>query len=477
MAKIIGRQEEISVLKALSNMDRSTFAAVYGRRRVGKTFLIRNVYDTPFTFHITGLANVDMSHQLINFHAALINYFPDCEDLPIATTWFQSFQYLIKALERLPQTTKKTVFFDELPWLDTPNSFFISALEHFWNSWASARSDINLIVCGSAASWIINQLINNTGGLYNRITHPIYLEPFTLAECEAFFKAKAPSYDRYHILQLYMVFGGIPFYLDFIDPAKSAAQNINDLCFTSRGRLRKEFDKLYSSLFSKAEKHIAVIEALAQHAMGMERQTLLKAAKLPDGGNTTTILRELEESSFIRKYNTFGKSKNKSLYQLTDFYSLFYLRFIKNNNEYDEDFWINGLDKPNIRAWSGYAFEQICLLHLKQIKKALSIGSVQTLSSAWLGSDGIEKAQIDLLIDRRDQVINLCEMKFSIEAFTIDKAYSEKLQRKISVFKNSTKTNKAVWLTFISTYGLTQNTYSQSLVHTSLSMDALFENG
>ncbi|MDZ7878636.1 MAG: ATP-binding protein [Saprospiraceae bacterium] len=475
MAKIIGRQEEITVLKSLLSKDSSTFVAVYGRRRIGKTFLIRNAYDNQFAFHITGLGNVDMSHQLVNFHAALVNYFPDCEEQPIATTWFQFFQQLIKALEGLPKMAKKTLFFDELPWLDTPNSFFISALEHFWNSWASARSDINLVVCGSAASWIINELINNTGGLYNRVTHPMHLEPFTLAECEAFFKAKAPSYERYHIVQLYMVFGGIPFYLEAIDPAKSAAQNINDLCFTPRAKFRKEFDKLYASLFKKADRHIAVVEALAQNAMGMERQTLLKIAKLPDGGNTTTILRELEESSFIRKYNTFGNTKNKALYQLTDFYSLFYLKFIKNNNDYDEDFWINGLDKPNIRAWSGYAFEQICLLHLKQIKKALGIGSVQTVSSAWLGSDGTNKAQIDLVIDRRDQVINLCEMKFSIKPFTIDKAYSENLRNKIGTFREATKTQKALWLTFITTNGLTQNIHAQSLVHQSLTIDALFD--
>jgi uncharacterized protein len=274
---------------------------------------------------------------------------------------------------------------------------------------------------------------------------------------------------------LYMVFGGIPFYLNTIDLTKSAAQNINDLCFKSRGRLRYEFEKLYASLFKKADKHIAVVEALAQQSMGIERQALLKAAKLPDGGNTTLILRELEESGFINKYNTFGKNKNKPLYQLTDFYSLFYLKFIKNNSFYDDDFWINGLDKPNIRAWSGYAFEQICLLHLPQLKKALGISSVQTESSAWLGSDGIQKAQVDLVIDRRDHVINLCEMKFSIKPFTIDKTYSEELQRKMGIFKDSTKTNKAVWLTFITTYGLNQNAYAQTLVHTSLDMNVLFE--
>ncbi|MBL7813504.1 MAG: ATP-binding protein [Saprospiraceae bacterium] len=476
MAKIVGRQEEITLLKSLTQEDRSTFTAVYGRRRVGKTFLIRTAYDNQFDFQLTGIANVELSHQLINFHAALVNYFPQFEDNKPPETWFQAFQVLIKALDTLPKERKKNLFFDELPWLDTPNSMFVAALEHFWNSWASARSDINLVVCGSAASWIINQLINNTGGLYNRITHHIHLEPFTLSECEAFFKTKSPRFDRYQLLQLYMVFGGIPFYLEFIDPRKSASQNINELCFTTRGRLRAEFDKLYASLFKKAEKHIAIIEALAKVSKGMEREALLKAAKLPNGGNSSLILRELEESSFIRKYNTFGKSKNNSLYQLTDFYSLFYLKFIKNNNAIDEDFWLNGLDKPEIRSWSGYAFEQICLSHIKQIKRALGISGIQTQSSAWLGQYEGEKAQIDLLIDRRDQVINACEMKFSIKPFVIDKAYADILRQKIGVFKDSTQTSKAVWVTFISTYGLVQNAYAQSFVHNSLTMDALFDS-
>ncbi len=475
MAKIIGRKQETALLQSLETQDKSAFVAVYGRRRVGKTFLIRSVFDGKFVFQITGIANVGMANQLTNFHSSLVRYFPETEDKPVANDWFQSFQTLISALENLPNVGKKVLFLDELPWLDSPNSMFISALEHFWNSWASARQDIILIVCGSAASWMVNQLINNTGGLYNRVTHRIRLEPFTLAECEAFFLAKSPGFDRYQLLQIYMVLGGIPFYLEAIDPQKSAAQNINELCFTQRGSLRSEFEKLYASLFKKAEKHIAVIEALAQKSKGMERDALLKAAKLPDGGNSTTVLNELEESNFIRKYNTFGKQKNSALYQLTDFYSLFYLKFIKNNSQFDEDFWINGLDKPDIRAWSGYAFEQVCLCHLQQIKNALGIGSVQTQSSAWVGNNGSEKAQIDLVIDRRDQVVNLCEMKFSIKTFTIEKSDAENLRQKMGLFKEITKTPKAVWLTFITTFGLTQNNYAQSLVHNSLTMDVLFQ--
>jgi uncharacterized protein len=475
MAKIIGRTEEIAVLKSLQDEDQSVFVAVYGRRRVGKTYLIRSFYDNKFTFYLTGIANVETTNQLTNFHSAMVRQFPEFEDNPLAKDWFQAFQQLITALEALPNLGKKILFFDELPWLDTPNALFIAALEHFWNSWASARTDIVLIVCGSAASWMINELINNTGGLYNRVTHQLPIDPFTLTECEAFFKAKSPGFDRYQLLQLYMVFGGIPFYLNLIDPRKSATQNINDLCFKPKGKLRQEFDKLYASLFKKADKHIAIIEALSQKAMGLDRETLLKTAKLPNGGNTSTILRELDESEFIRKYNTFGKSKNNALYQLTDFYSLFYLKFIKNNSPFDDNFWINGIDTPEIRAWSGYAFEQICLLHLSQIKIALGIQSVQTQTSAWVGSDGMRKSQIDLVIDRRDQVINLCEMKFSIKSFTIDKAYSENLQHKMDTFREATKTPKALWLTFITTKGLSQNTYAQSLVHQSLTMDALFD--
>lgn len=471
---MIGRQEEIAMLQTLEQADKSSFVAVYGRRRVGKTYLIRSVFENRIVFQLTGIARTKIGKQLANFHAALVKNFPQYEEKPMAQDWFQAFLQLESALET-SNAAKKIVFLDELPWLDSRNSGFISALEHFWNSWASARRDVLLITCGSAASWMINNLINNHGGLHNRVTHQMPIDPFTLAECEAFFKSRSATFDRYQLLQLYMVLGGIPFYLDMVETAESATQNINRLCFTPKGGLRKEFDNLYVSLFRNADKHIAVIEALAKNAKGMEREDLIKAANLVNNGNTSKILKELEESDFIRRYNTFGKNSRNSLYQLTDFYSLFYLKFIKSNRVLDTDFWLSSLDNPEVRTWSGYAFEQICISHLSAIKKALGISGIQTISSSWLGSYDNQKAQIDLVIDRRDHVITICEMKFSINPFIIEKKYADDLRRKIGIFKQSTGTSKAIFLTFITTFGLVPNEHAMSLVQNSLTMDVLFQ--
>lgn len=473
MSRIIGRKKELSLLNSLKNSESPAFLAVYGRRRVGKTFLIRQGFDNQFDFYLTGMSNVSLSQQLANFHAALLKYNPQANDKEAAPDWFRAFQQLTALLESRGGG-KKVIFLDELPWLDTPHSNFVPALEHFWNSWASARNDVILIVCGSAAGWMINKLINNKGGLHNRVTDRIKLESFTLSECEEFLKYKSANFDKYQIVQLYMVLGGIPFYLEKIDPTQSAAQNINRLCFEKTGALRTEFDNLYKSLFDNAEKHIAIVESLSKKARGLTRGELIKDTKLPTGGSITKILLELEESNFIQKYVSFGKKERNSLYQLTDFYSLFYLKFIKKASILDENSWINGLDSPEQRAWSGYAFEQVCLAHIKEIKQALGISGVQTTTSAWIGTNTGRGVQIDLVIDRRDHVINICEMKFSINNFTIDKKYAEELRNKIGVFKEETKTRKAIFLTMITTFGLNKNNYSSSLVQNDLTMDVLF---
>lgn len=319
---LVGRKEEISTLKRLAEADQSAFVALYGRRRVGKTHLIRQLFEKQFSFYVTGMSNAHTSKQLDNFQTAFVKYFPQHEDNAAPSDWFRAFVQLENALEALP-TGKKIIFLDELPWMDSRNSGFISALEHFWNSWASGRNDVLLIVCGSAASWMINNLINNHGGLHNRVTHQMPIEPFTLPEVEAYFHAKNAVYDRYQLLQLYMVLGGVPFYLEKVDISKSAAQNINDLFFKPKSPFLVEFKNLYASLFKQSDKHIAVIETLAKKAKGMEREELIAAAGLQNNGNTTRILRELEESDFIRRYNTYGKMSRNALYQLVDFFSYF----------------------------------------------------------------------------------------------------------------------------------------------------------
>jgi len=474
MEEIVGRKEEIALLNRLKQEQKPAFVAIYGRRRVGKTFLVKQVFDNDFSFYLTGTANVNMRQQLSNFHAALVRQIHSAEGFSPASDWFVAFQQLITALESLPKG-KKVVFLDELPWLDTAKSAFIPALEYFWNSWASTQNDLILIVCGSAASWMIKNLINHRGGLHNRVTQRIQLDPFTLSECEFFFKLRGNAFDRYQIIQLYMVTGGIPFYLEQVDKGFTAAQNIDRLCFTKNGMLRTEFGNLYASLFKTADKHIAIIEALAEKNKGLRREELLQKTHFSNGGSLSRLLLELEESGFIRRYKTFGKTSRDSLYQVSDFYSLFYLKFIRNSDIADQNSWLDRLDNPEVRSWSGYAFEQVCLAHLAQIKKALGISGVQISASAWQGSDGISQTQIDLVIDRRDHAINLCEMKFSLNSFLIDKAYSQELRRKIGIFKASTATKKAIFLTMITTFGLVQNEHAGSLVQKSLTMDVLFD--
>jgi len=474
MNDIIGRVKEIKQLDKIVSSKKSEFVAVYGRRRVGKTFLIREYYNYSFDFQLTGLANASTQQQLTNFHAVLQRHSPSVND-QIPNNWFAGFQKLIRYLEGIKDNRKKVIFLDELPWLDTPRSDFMIALEHFWNSWATNRKDIILITCGSAASWMINELINNHGGLHNRVTERIKIYPFDLKETEQFLKVKNSVIDRYQILQLYMVMGGIPFYLDAVSPEKSAAQNIEEMCFRKGAILTTEFQNLFASLFKKPTKYELIITTLSSKTKGMTRKELSHASGLPTGGGFTDMLNELEESGFITQYASFNNKKYNSIYRLSDFYSHFYLRFIKENTNYNEGIWLNSIDAPNQRAWAGYAYEQICMAHIPQIKKALGISGVVTNTSSWKSSISEKGAQIDLVIDRRDQVVNLCEVKYSINPYKITKSYAENLRNKIGTFRNETKTRKSLFLTMITTYGVERNSYSASLVQNALSMDVLFE--
>lgn len=473
ISKLVGRQAEIQILNDLYQNKRSEFIALYGRRRVGKTFLIKELFKERFTFHVTGLSRPDFQLQINNFYATLGRFDKTMREQAKPKTWFDAFQMLIDYLEK-DKAERKVVFIDELPWLDTPKSDFISALEHFWNAWAYHRDDVFLVVCGSATSWMINELINNHGGLHNRVTKRIHLQAFTLKETETFLEHKSCVYDRYQIVQLYMALGGIPFYLEQVDASKSVIQNIDALFFSHNGTLRIEFNNLYRSLFKKHERHIAIIEALATKAQGLDRKTLVQMTKLSTGGTLSKILTELEECGFIKKYFPFGKTSRNGLFQLTDPYSLFYLKFVKNSKASGTGTWLAQIDQAKWRAWSGYAFEYICFYHIDLIKKALGISGIYSEVSAWRGRTATKGAQIDLLIDRRDRVINICEIKFSEDTFSITKSYADNLRNKVATFRQATGTKKSLFLTFITTFGLTKNKYAMSLVQNDLTMEDLF---
>ncbi len=474
-APFVGRIEEKRLLENALQSPKAEMVSVIGRRRVGKTFLVKSVYQEKIDFEITGIQHATRREQLRNFMLQISKFSGGSFPLTEPKDWLEAFYLLSKYLELKKKPGKKIVFLDELPWLATHKSGFLKGLSWFWNSWATNQS-IVVVICGSAASWMIKNVVHDKGGLHNRITKRIYLKPFDLAETEHFFKAKSLNFDRYQILHLYMAMGGIPHYLDEIEAGKSAAQNIDAICFSENGLLWDEFPKLYASLFENSEAHVKIIRALAGKQKGLTRSEIVQNSRLPEGGGVSTVVGELLHSGFISTYQPFGKKKKDTLYRLTDEFSLFYLQFMENNRQEGAGIWQQLSKTQAYITWAGYAFENICLKHIPQIKKALGISGVYSTASSFFkkGNEEEEGIQFDLLIDRNDHVINICEIKFYGAEVTIDKTTAMDYRNKMAAFKEAARTRKQVFLTMITTFGVKQNQYSLGLVDASLTMDDLF---
>ena len=445
---MVGRIHEVEALREALIADRSRFVVVYGRRRVGKTFLIREAFDYRFTFSHTGMESGSMSDQLEAFHSSLIDQ--GMESCEVPKDWIQAFG-LLKRFLKASADERKVVFIDELPWMDTPRAKFVSALENFWNGWCAARKDVVLIVCGSATSWMIKKVLKNKGGLFNRANRVIYLKPFTLAECEAYVRERSLSMGRRELTEGYMVFGGAPYYWSILDRSLSLAQNIDRLCFTQGGEL-----------------------TVASRKCGMIRDEIVSAVGLKDSGKLSRILEELEESGFIRIYSPLGRVKRGSIYQLVDAFTLFYLMFMKGRSIARPGCWLDGAGSAERLSWEGVAFERVCMWHEREIRAALGIAGVSANVCAWRSARKSGGAQIDMLIDRKDGVVNVCEVKFATGEFPIGAKYALELENKLSVLKEETQTEKSLHLTMITISGVKRNEYSY-LVHSQVRLDELFQ--
>lgn len=457
--RIIGRKNEQMKIQNALDSNKAEFVVVYGRRRVGKTYLIKEFFNDTFSFYTSGVLSRKMKDELYAFNYSLVSY--GCKDRSLPKNWFEAFDKLKTMIEENiikidSRYNKRIIFIDELPWLDTLKSDFKGAFDFFWNTYASRQDNLVLIVCGSATSWIMNNLLNSNGGFHNRITSKIYLKPFNLLETEQLVNdINGNHLSKSDIINLYMIFGGVPYYLNFINPNFSLIQNVDNLLFKEGGELENEFVNLFSSLFSHYENHAKIIDALSKRKMGLTRKDILKYSNLSSGFSFTKVLQELEQCGFIRKYSDYKKENNESLYQLIDPFTLFSINFLK---ERKFSSWINFVGQPAYYSWEGYAFEVVCLNHIPQIKKVLGIEGIDSLDYSF-SSNVLAGAQIDLLIDRKDNVINLCEMKYSSDIFTIDAKYEERLLNKIRVFKEVTKTKKAIVLTFVTLNGVTKNSH------------------
>ena len=472
---MFGREEEKRVLLSLLESEKSEFVAIYGRRRVGKTYLVRETYNYNFAFQHTGLQDATIREQLEEFANSLT--IAGMKKVKRPKNWSQAFFMLGQHLSTLPEG-KKVVFIDELPWLDARNSKFVSALDHFWNGWATARKDIVLVVCGSATSWIMDKIVMNYGGLHNRLTEQIYLRPFTLQECEQYATQRNLGMSRRNILETYMILGGIPFYWDMLRKDLSWAQNIDRMFFYQDGKMRNEFEALYRSLFRHPQAYIDVVTALGTKKAGMTRNELIAALGENNGGTLSKTLRELEQCGFIRSYNSIGKAKKETVYQLIDNFTLFYFKFMADGTINEKDFWSRTITKPAYNAWSGLAFERVCFQHIDQIKRALGISGIISNVYSWvyIPKETEEKgAQIDMLIDRDDNIINVCEMKFSQGEYELTEKYDLELRNKVGTFQSKTKTRKGVSIVMITSYGLKRNAWANG-INAQLTMDNLFQD-
>ena len=464
---IIGRENEIKLLTEYENSGKAEFVTIYGRRRVGKTFLIRELFGNKFTFEVSGIVEGEGIDQLKVFTEALMRY--GAKIITPPADWFEAFAYLEQLLSKQKRKKRCIVFIDEMPCFDTHGSKFVMALDHFWNGWASARRDILLIVCGSATSWVLDKIVHNRDGLHNRVTYRIRLDPFTLRECEEYARSRGLEYTRDQIAECYMILGGIPMYWRFLERGRSVAQNIDEMFFSGSEKLENEFDELYASLFEHPEPYLAVVTALAKKKCGMTRDEVSRASGVENSGALSRYLKVLEQCGFIRRFSELGKRTKGAVFQLIDNFTLFYFRFMEPNTSNDRHYWSAMSDTRTHSTWAGLAFERLYLQHIDGIRHALGISGVLANVHSWRNAN----AQIDLLIDRRDGIINICEMKYWAGQYVMTAADDASLANKKAELKASAKTRKAVHLTMVTSFGVKPNAYSHN-VQSFVTLDDLF---
>ena len=464
MGTIIGRNKEQKELLHQYNSGKAEFVAVYGRRRVGKTFLVDETLNGKITFRHAGLSPVDEKGKANNLKQQLQHFYQSMQLQGMRKShcpknWLEAFFMLEQLLQTIDTGERQVVFLDELPWMDTPRSGFITALESFWNGWACHRANMMLVVCGSANSWMLDNLVNNHGGLYGRITYEIKLSPFTLRECELFFQSRGIHMSHYDIAQANMILGGIPYYMNYIVREKSLAQNIDSLFFHPNAKLGNEYNRLFASVFSKPEEMMRIVRFLSSRRYGYNRTEIVSGTRLANNGDLTKMLQALVTSDFIECYVPFGESKRNPHYKLIDPFCLFYLRFVDGHREMDSSFWMNNIQSIRINAWRGYAFEDLCWRHIDQIKRVLQIGGVSSTQSAWAvsGDDTQDGTQIDMLITRKDNVVNMCEMKYYNKEFASNKKYHDTIVNRRELLEESIQKGMVVHSTLITTYGLKYN--------------------
>ncbi len=472
--KIVGRKEQLVQIESLLRSEKSEFVAITGRRRVGKTFLIDQSFEKNICFQITGIQNASQKAQLENFARKLMIYSNSPFLISTPKDWGEAFFQLRSYLELQPKNKKQVIFLDELSWINTVKSEFLQHLAHLWNDYLSKQSHFILIICGSASSWLVKNITNDKGGLHNRITTTIHLQPFTLSETKAFLEAKGIIKPLQEIAKLYMILGGIPFYLDDIQAHESNDQTIERMCFSDNGKLKNEYSNLYKALFANPENHERIVEALARSQKGMLRSQIITKAKVTDGGPFNRAINDLLSCNFISTIAQFGRKKRGERYILNDEFSNFYHQFMKNSNRYASGMWLQMAQSQKFKIWLGHSFERLILRHIPQLKQQLGISAVYTeIYNLYPSNEQNKAMQVDLLLDRKDNVVNFCEIKHYDNPFKISKEFYEDTQQKLAYFRTIAPKKQIIY-TLITNQAPILNEYSTALIGKTVVLDDLF---
>jgi len=490
--EIIARKKEKKVLADILWSKSAELLAIYGRRRVGKTFLVRNFFeslDNVIYFEMAGQKQesgeyAPLKYQLGNFKYQFERTFS--KEIQVPQSWQEAFNILKKEVDRFDDANVKLIlFFDELPWLCSPKSGFFEALDQAWNTSFERQHNVKVIVCGSAASWMLKKIVHAKAGFSRRITHKIQLPPFSLKETKEYLTFKGFDLSLMSIAEIYMIFGGIPYYLNFMNPHKSIYQNIEDECFDISGRLVDEYHLVFDSLFNHSNNHKKIVEFIASRQKGVLLKELTKQFSSLKGGSLSRIIDNLVGSSFIKKTAPLYNEKKGTTYRIIDEYILFYLKWIKSAPqsiiESPNTLYFQSIAQKNAySSWKGFAFERLCLKHEYQIRKALGIHKILTMPSMvyFYDEQGKRSSQIDLLFERADRVITICEMKYSETEYSLKKSdiksmmhKKKDLRRYLSAKK---KGQKDIHICYITSNGVKHNQNFYELQPSVLHLNDLF---
>ena len=481
-SSIIGREEEIAVLERLYNSKKSEFLAIYGRRRVGKSFLVSEVYGTKIVFKSVGTYLKDNDRNYETYRRLQLDHFYDAlllsglgkeEQRP--ANWREAFLLLRKLLAGI-RMRRKVVLIDELPWLAGPQSSeMIAELGYFWNSWADDQRNIVLVVCGSATSWMLDNVIRDYGGLHGRLTGVIKLKPFTLAECARYYRKNGFRLSQYEMCIGYMALGGVPFYLDKLRNDLTMTENIDAIFFADE-KIHQEYKDVYAGLYASKDRYVDIVKALGARFYGMTQAEIAIHLGIGRGGTLSQMIDNLVESGIIRKYPRYGKQRVEMVYQLKDFFSLFYLRFVE-GTQVRTGLWSTMHRTPIYNTWAGNTFELLCIEHLSKIQDTLRIASVDR-NYCWKGeSPNGRGAQIDLLLESKSSRTDyVCEMKFSGSKYAITSDDEENLLNKLDAFAASKMHHKthSIQLVMVTTMGIAGGEHT-SIVNQAVTLDDLFK--